>query len=81
MGEPRVRTGALAVPETFAAEALRCTGLGDLRSRLRHAITCREVACELRYLPADFPWEHIVELYRRRGESLDGSERARARHG
>lgn len=57
----------------------RCGGFGDLRSRLKHALTCMEVACDLRYVAADYDWDRVIRSYRRRKESLDGNERARMR--
>lgn len=50
--------------------------MGDCQTRFKHDLTCMEVACELRYLPADYPWAHVVDAYRARGVSLDGNERA-----
>jgi hypothetical protein len=70
------RFGVLAVPEAFQPDALECSGFGNVDSRLRHGMSCHEVACELRYLPRDFPWEHVLRHYARAGLPLDGGERA-----
>lgn len=93
------RSGALAVPETFALvcpwcqlapignegctrcqSELSCGGFGNVKTRFDHQITCMECACDLRYLPASFDWEHVLAAYRKRGESLDGNERAAAHY-
>jgi len=56
-----------------------CEGLGDVHTRFKHQLTCMEVACDLRYVAADYDWGKVVRSYRRRGESLDGNERAAKR--
>ncbi len=53
-----------------------CSGFGDVHTRLGHGMTCIEVACDLRYVAADYDWSRVVRSYKRRKESLDGRERA-----
>lgn len=53
-----------------------CDGLGDVHTRFHHGATCMEVACDLRYVAADYDWDKVIRGYLRRNESLCGSERA-----
>lgn len=55
-----------------------CGGYGDCQTRFAHAVSCLEVACDLRYVAADYDWSKVVRGFKRRGESLNGNERARA---
>lgn len=53
-----------------------CSGLGDVHTRFHHGMTCMEVACDLRYIAADYDWRRVIRGYLKRNESLSGSERA-----
>lgn len=64
---------------SYCSNELRCSGFGHVHTRARHALSCWEVACDLRYLPADADWSRVIAAYERRGESLGGHERAAGR--
>ena len=56
--------------------APHCSGLGDVHTRFHHSLSCMEVACDLRYIAADYDWKKVIRGYLRRNESLDGNMRA-----
>lgn len=58
--------------------APHCSGFGDVHTRFHHGMTCLEVACDLRYVAADYDWKKVIRGYLRRDESLCGRERAEA---
>lgn len=60
--------------------APHCSGLGDVHTRFHHGMTCMEVACDLRYIAADYDWRKVIRGYLKRNESLDGNERADLMH-
>lgn len=57
-------------------DELRCSGCGDVHTRERHAGSCWEVACDLRYLPANVDWQRVLAAYAARGEEIEGRTRS-----